>query len=113
MLLFWPLSHLPIRSWLFITPQAAAQRWQDIITADAANVPAQGIDWSANVSYPYTYTGPVDDIIIFYQITPIDGPFNILGQAGPLYYRIASGQPISAFMEFDYCTFEDIFCARI
>jgi hypothetical protein len=87
--------------------QGAALRWQNIITAEATDRPAGSTDWSAGVFAPEYpgYFGPVDDIVIFYRITPIDGKFGILGQAGPLWLRGGSAQPISGFMEFDFCTY--------
>jgi uncharacterized protein YjdB len=44
----------------------------------------------------------VDDVLIFAEVTPIDGPDNILGQAGPCYGRQdIQGFPVIGHMQFD------------
>ena len=66
----------------------AAQRWQQVITGDlpGLNVPGYGF---------------VDDLHITASVGSIDGRGGILGQTRVEYYRLAGGQPISAFMKFD------------
>ncbi len=92
-------------------PQAAAERWQSIITqGSATDFPAGAFDWSGGeFGAGFSYTGPVNDIVIFYQITPIDGQSGILGSAGPIFLRSGEAtplfSPISAQMQFDYCKF--------
>jgi hypothetical protein len=100
-------SHLTHVSLCMQCFQGAALRWQSIITAEAQDFGAQTFDW-INGSFLPEYPGyfdAVDDIVIVYRITPIDGPGKILGRAGPEYIRIPIGQPISAIMEFDFCTY--------
>src|SRR5216683_6366448 len=53
---------------------AAAQRWQQVITADLPDVDSA------------TY-GHIDDLLISASVTSIDGPGGILGQAGPDLFR--------------------------
>ena len=67
---------------------AAAQRWQQVITGDLPgfNVPGYGF---------------VDDLHITASVGSIDGRGGILGQTRVEYYRMAGGQPITAFMTFD------------
>lgn len=66
-----------------------------------------------NGAFPgFSYTqASVDDIIIFYVIHFIDGPFGIIGTAGPLMIR-PSGPgaylPISGKMEFDSDNFASL-----
>jgi len=79
----------------------AAEQWQRIITADATDIPDDNMDWTGGSFPGYQYFGPVDDIVIVYRVVPLDGPGGLLGQAGPRYIRSATGQPISAIMEFD------------
>ena len=43
----------------------------------------------------------MDDIRIFIDIIDIDGPFGVLGRAGPCVTRLASGLPIIGFIQFD------------
>jgi len=55
-----------------------------------------------------SYNGPVDDVVIGYEMTFIDGPGNVLGSAGPLYVRTATGSPISGTMRFDQDDFANM-----
>jgi subtilisin-like proprotein convertase family protein len=66
----------------------AAARWEQIIIGDlpAINLPGFGL---------------VDDIVIEASGPAIDGPGNILGQAGPEFIRTAGFLPISGAMRFD------------
>ena len=68
--------------------QAAAACWQQIITADIADV----------ASSPY---GPIDDLLISASVVAIDGPGWILGQAGPDAFRSGSQLPYHGVMQFD------------
>jgi len=43
----------------------------------------------------------VDDVVIFAEVKAIDGPGNILGQAGPCFVRSGSRIPYLGHMEFD------------
>jgi 20S proteasome alpha/beta subunit len=68
---------------------AAAQRWQQIITADLPDVDSA------------TY-GHIDDLLISASVTSIDGPGGILGQAGPdLFRSTGSHLPYHGIMQFD------------
>jgi hypothetical protein len=65
----------------------AAARWQRIIIGDLPNA---------------TYRGQVvDDVLIDASGPSIDGPGQILGQAGPDAFRPGSSLPIHGVMEFD------------
>lgn len=79
--------------------QSAQARWQSIILADAPSVNEPDLDLTANFFPGFSpYFGFVDDIIVFYELASL-GP-GILGQAGPIYIRLPSAQPISALMRF-------------
>ena len=65
----------------------AARRWSRIITADLPSVIVDG--------------ETVDDIVIDASGAAIDGPFGILGQAGPTQLRPGSFLPAAGVMEFD------------
>ena len=77
------------------------KKWQCIITGDLPDVPdgSGPPNWFGND--PYVHTGSVDDLVIGYKFDDIDGPFNILGYAGPIYLRSGSNLPISGIMVFD------------
>ncbi len=68
----------------------AARRWSQIITADLPDV-----EPDENVPVP------VDDLLIEASAPAIDGPGNVLGQAGPTVLRSGSYLPILGIMLFD------------
>jgi hypothetical protein len=90
---------------------AARNRWQQIIVGD---VPDFSGSLQANgCGTPSTETpelpavaGPIDDIVIFAGIRPIDGPRNILAQAGPCLVRSTSGLTLMGIMIFDISDLE-------
>ena len=83
--------------------QSAAARWEQIITNDLPNV-AQAVNATdcdpAATGFPTVNS--VDDVVIFADITAIDGPGGILGRAGPCLIR-SSGTRLTVvgIMEFD------------
>ena len=80
--------------------EAAAARWEQIIIKDVPSI--TGTVPSAFLGFPpVVENGTIDDIIIEVVIAPIDGPGNILGQAGPVYARDSDGLPLSGVMFFD------------
>ena len=84
--------------------EEAKARWESVLIGDLQDIPPQDIDWfygKLNKEYKDT----IDDIVIGYQISYIDGPGLVLGRAAPLYFRQTTGSPISGYMEFD---FEDL-----
>jgi hypothetical protein len=85
---------------------AARDRWQQIIVGDVAdysgNLPADGCGTPGDDTPALpAVTGPVDDIVIFAGIRPIDGPRNILAQAGPCLVRSSNGLTLMGIMIFD------------
>ncbi len=79
----------------------AELRWESLITGDLADVNA---DLDANLcgNNPAT-AGPFDDLTIFVTIEPIDGPGDVLGQAGPCFVRVGVPPDLSVIgrMQFD------------
>ncbi|MBA2293049.1 MAG: hypothetical protein H0W15_11415 [Gemmatimonadales bacterium] len=79
----------------------AGLRWMGIITADIPDVPVT-IPSSA---CGFVATGPVnetvDDLVIFAQVTFIDGPGNVLGRAGPCVRRTTTRLTTIGGMEFE------------
>jgi hypothetical protein len=67
--------------------ESAAARWSEVITSD---LPAVRINNEV-----------IDDVLIEAQGVRIDGPNNILGQAGPRYLRPNSRLPALGIMQFD------------
>ena len=65
----------------------AAQRWSEAIIAD---LPSFRIDGEL-----------IDDLLILAEGVSIDGPNNVLGQAGPTHVRPDSRIPVKGIMSFD------------
>ncbi len=65
----------------------AAARWREIITGDIPSVTVEG--------------EVVDDLLILAEGRRIDGPGDILGQAGPTHVRTDSQLPARGIMSFD------------
>lgn len=88
----------------------AAQRWMSIITGDVADITPE--QYSPITDCATSDTGvaalsctAVDDLVIVFDVLPIDGTGGTLAQAGPYTSRMA-GQPgqylsISGVMTFD------------
>jgi hypothetical protein len=81
---------------------AAVAKWQQIIYQDITDITGfqVGADQCGDGSPPL---GPVtiDDVRIFARIDSIDGPSNILGQAGPCFVRSTSRLTVLGVMTFD------------
>lgn len=79
--------------------RSAAARWSTVIKGDLGDVTGEldendcGTSPSANQRY--------DDVLIFAAVANIDGPGQVLGQAGPCYIRNVSRLPIIGVMRFD------------
>ena len=80
--------------------QDAAVLWTRVITGD---IPPLAVTTSSGSCGGGTLTQPetVDDIMVWMQIQPIDGPGNILGQGGPCAIRAGSGLPAVGLMILD------------
>ena len=77
----------------------AELRWESIITGDLADV-NDNLPANSCGDNPAT-DGPFDDLTIFVTIEPIDGPFGVLGQAGPCFVRIPGDLTVIGRMQFD------------
>ena len=82
---------------------AAADRWMGILRGDLPDV-----DFSVNpvpadscTEGQPTVSSTIDDLRIYVQITPIDGIFGTLAQAGPCQIRTTSQLPVLGFMQLD------------
>jgi hypothetical protein len=81
---------------------AAAARWEQFIFGDVADIPMNlAADWCGSVTGLPALAETMDDLVLYAQVTPIDGVGNILGQAGPCYVRTTGGLPILGIMQFD------------
>lgn len=68
--------------------EAASSRWSQLVTAD---LPDQTFSSPQNFDFCADGAGdrsaPIDDMLIFVRVDSIDGPGNVLGQAGPCTVR--------------------------
>ena len=71
--------------------QAAANRWAGIITADLADVVTGAVPPAQCGSNSPAFNETIDDLLIFVTLDSIDGPFGILGSAGPCFVRVVGG----------------------
>lgn len=83
----------------------AKRRWESVIVNDLPDL-EEGLvaDWF-NGFFEQANSEAVDDVIIGYEIAPIDGEGSILGQAGPIYVRPGLTSAISGIMVFDEADF--------
>ncbi len=83
----------------------ARERWERIIIKDLYSISGEVIPSAfATLGVPPIITaeeGVIDDLVIEVVIDEIDGPGNILGQAGPRFVRIPELTTISGVMFFD------------
>ena len=76
--------------------QAAARRWEQIIVGDVPDAVTKFFPNGAADLVPGNpfnvgdkgSTAPVDDLLILADVSPIDGPGMILGQAAPVEFRV-------------------------
>jgi hypothetical protein len=77
----------------------AELRWEAIVTGDLPDV---NDNLSANqCGNNPAVSGPFDDLTIFVTIEAIDGPGDVLGQAGPCFIRVPGDLTVIGRMQFD------------
>jgi large repetitive protein len=81
----------------------AAARWEQLLFGDLTDIPVDfDADWcGTSVTGLPALDETIDDLIIYAQVTTIDGPGGILGSAGPCYVRSTGGLPLLGVMKFD------------
>jgi hypothetical protein len=77
----------------------AAARWQQVVTTGLADV--SGTINAGDCGNPNTFSGTIDDVVIFAGVTDIDGPGGTLAQAGVCYTRTSGGLPVAGLLQFD------------
>ncbi len=78
----------------------AVARWEQVITGDLQNIPANLPAGSCGASSA-ALSETIDDLLIFVDFGIIDGVGQILGQAGPCFIRTADGLPIIGTVQLD------------
>ena len=84
----------------------AAARIAGVITGDLQDVIATNLDVSGCASGATPLNEPVDDLLIFAAIQPIDGRGSTLASAGPCFIRSGGGLPVIGVMQFDVADIE-------
>lgn len=80
--------------------EAAAARWQEIITQDLPDVRFALGAGECGMTSP-AFQLDVDDLLIFVGVDDLDGPGGILAAAAPCVMRTAGGLPVLGLMRFD------------
>jgi hypothetical protein len=78
----------------------AQRRWEEIIVDDVPEV-SVGFLGSECIEGGLPVQGVLDDLVIWVSVQPIDGPFSVLGSAGPCFARSGSLIPFAGLMRFD------------
>jgi hypothetical protein len=78
----------------------AAARWATLIFGNVPNIPVNLPAGSCGPNSP-ALNETIDDIVIFATVDSIDGPGDILGQAGPCFIRSSGKLPLLGAMIFD------------
>jgi Leishmanolysin len=76
----------------------ASNRWSDVVIGDVPDISSYGL---RKPIPDCTLPAIIDDLHICGEITEIDGPGQVLGQAGPTYFRRGSYLPVLGLMQFD------------
>lgn len=80
---------------------AAAQRWAELIVGDLPDVALNvGPGGCAGWNRP-ALQEVIDDVVIYVLLEPIDGPFGVLGSAGPCFIRNEGNLPVVGVIRFD------------
>ncbi|HUF49728.1 MAG TPA: leishmanolysin-related zinc metalloendopeptidase, partial [Longimicrobiales bacterium] len=77
------------------------QRWEQVITGNLSSVQMNApAGTCAGVAYP-ALNEVIDDLVIYVQVTPIDGPGGVLGRAGPCWIRSTNSLPVVGGIRLD------------
>lgn len=86
----------------------AELRWEELLIGD---LPAAAVTLTAaecvTVAHP-AVDETIDDVVIFAEVTAIDGSGGILGQAGPCVVRSTGGLALVGVMQFDEADLSDL-----
>jgi hypothetical protein len=82
----------------------ARARWEQVITGNLPEFALTGANQveanACGITHP-AVNEVVDDLLIFVEVVPIDGPGKVLGSAGPCMVRAANGLPILGVVKLD------------
>ena len=85
----------------------AADRWEVLLIGDLTDIPISVSAGSCGPGSP-ALNETIDDLVIFATIDSIDGPGNVLGQAGPCFIRTSNELPLAGAMIFDEADLADL-----
>jgi len=81
--------------------------FSEMVVGDEADINAVNFDWFAG-TFDDSFSGPIDDVVIGYEIGEIDGLHGVLGYAGPTYVRNVGKLPVAGIMKFDIVDFNNM-----
>jgi len=81
--------------------EEGAVRWMEIIKGDLSLINIDPSSYTASCGFTPDFPNFVDDLSICSRVEPIDGEFGVLGSAGPMSVRTASGTSVLGRMRFD------------
>jgi len=87
--------------------ESAVARWMELITGDIQETSLVRAAGTCGGATTPTLTEVVDDLVIYLEFEPIDGPGNTLGSAGPCIVR-AAGFPVLGGMRFDTADLQNL-----
>ena len=79
----------------------AVARWESFITDDLSNIPALLTASVCGGATVPALNETIDDLVIYLEFIPIDGPGGVLGSAGPCRIRTPGDLPLLGGMKFD------------
>jgi uncharacterized protein YjdB len=85
----------------------AEARWEEIIVGDLSDVSVTLDASDCGIGHP-AVNETIDDVVIFAEVTAIDGSGGVLGQAGPCIVRSVGGLAIVGTMQFDEADLADL-----
>jgi Leishmanolysin len=84
--------------------ESAWRKWRGVITGDIPN-----FSWAGGSACGRNIPAEViDDLVIYVNLAPIDGPNNILGSAGPCAFSTGNLMPFFGNMTFDIADLESL-----
>jgi hypothetical protein len=86
---------------------AAIARWRTVIVDKLPAIPVNSAAGSCFDAQP-AVRETVDDMLIFVEFSPIDGPGKVLGEAGPCLVRSESYLPVMGYLRLDTADLEQM-----
>lgn len=86
---------------------AAEERWENTVIGDLTSAAVNIGAGACGIDHP-ALSETIDDLLIYAEVTEIDGAGGTLGQAGPCLVRTATGLAVVGVMQFDDADLVDL-----